>query len=297
MSTGLYLEELKSLWQETFGDTREYIDDFFEAHYQPQNTLVHMEEGVPAAALYMIPYQRKTLTGTQNLYYLYALATKKTFRRQGIMGSLLQHAELTAKERGIDALFLIPANPELFDYYVKAGYREGGALTQLIIQRSDLLDFLKTMNIDQHQILLQPGTDGQIWDYYTKSPYYQETCVLLSRRQHSFYLEQLEKSGGKQMLFFTENGNGGYLLYQPQQHSGVLTIYESDVTLNLLPGLLTALMETENFENLIFYQPFSGIPEDGFLRDHLHTEPFIMVKNVSGVLNTEDKFFVNKVLK
>lgn len=297
MSTGLYLEELKSLWQETFGDTREYIDDFFEVHYQPQNTLFHTEEGVPVAALYMIPYQRKTLTGTQSLYYLYALATKKPFRRQGIMSSLLQRAELTAKQRGIDALFLIPANPELFGYYIKAGYREGGALTQLIIQRPDLTDYLNAMNIDQHQILLQPATDSHIWDYYTKSPYYQETSVLLSRRQHSFYLEQLEKSGGKQMLFFTANRSSGYLLYQPPQHSGVLTIYESDVTENLFPGLLTAIMETENLEKLIFHQPFSGIPADRFLHDHLHTEPLIMVKNVSGALKTEDKLFVNKVLK
>lgn len=285
------------MWQETFGDTREYIDDFFEANYQPQNTLIHTEEGVPVAALYMIPYQRKYLTGTQNLYYLYALATKKTFRRQGIMGSLLQRAELTAKERGIDALFLIPANRELFDYYVKAGYREGGTLTQLIIQCPDLLTYLKVRDIEQHQILLQPATDSQIWNYYTKSPYYQDTSVLLSHSQHSFYLEQLAKSGGKQMRFLTENGSDGYLLYQPPQHSGILTLYESDVTENLLPYLLTALMETESFEKLIFHQPFSCIQTNGFLRDHLHTEPFIMVKNVSGALKTEVKLFVNKILK
>lgn len=76
-------------------------------------------------------------------YYIYAAATAESYRKQGIMGSLLEFTSALAADRKADYLFLVPATENLFDYYEKFGfykalYAEKPSLNWPAVSRSTL---------------------------------------------------------------------------------------------------------------------------------------------------------------
>ncbi len=119
--------KLQDLWQETFGDSREYVDMLYGLYYDRTDNIFLLEEieGKVAAGLVGIGYDfydpvaRK---GTRGLY-LCGLATNPDFRCQGLMTRLIAQAEQEAKRKGYDFCFLIPADEHLRRYYSKFGYK------------------------------------------------------------------------------------------------------------------------------------------------------------------------------
>lgn len=115
-------EELRhsavELWNEAFGDSKDYID-FFHGTHSSCFCLMLTEGDELASALYLIDGE---LCGQQG-YYLFAAATFKKFRGRGFMASLLKKAECFAKDNGKSFIALVPAESTLFDYYSRFGYK------------------------------------------------------------------------------------------------------------------------------------------------------------------------------
>lgn len=73
--------------------------------------------------LHYIPCHYQSNGTEYNGAYLYALATDKRFRGQGIMGRLIQHAKELAKMQELDFLYLIPAEESLYEYYKRFDFQ------------------------------------------------------------------------------------------------------------------------------------------------------------------------------
>ncbi len=118
-----YIDELVSLWQEVFLDDEEYIRLLFRKLYYEIECFAFEDEGKIVASLYLlkgeIKYNDKTYFGR----YLYAAATKKQYRKKGIMSKLINEAVEYTKENGLDFICLLPANDKLYDYYFKFGFK------------------------------------------------------------------------------------------------------------------------------------------------------------------------------
>ena len=120
--------DMMELWKDTFHDSSRYIEIVFDNYFTLDNVFTRYDENRLIAALMCVPYEFQILMKgrdktTINAMYLCGLATRQEYRRQGIMSELMKEAERSAKERGFNMTFLIPADSHLREYYKGKGYR------------------------------------------------------------------------------------------------------------------------------------------------------------------------------
>ena len=114
---------LSSLWSEAFVEDMAYPRQYFSGIYQPERVLVlRKAEKILSMALWFPGILRK---GDKRVScaYLYAVATGKEYRGQGLAHRLLAFGEKALKEKGIEALALVPASSGLASFYGAMGYR------------------------------------------------------------------------------------------------------------------------------------------------------------------------------
>ncbi|MCI8422293.1 MAG: GNAT family N-acetyltransferase [Lawsonibacter sp.] len=116
---------LYDLWGLAFGDTKAYIDNFFQTYYRPERMLVLEEEGTVRAmtawfdTAFAVPGQ-----GEYRAAYLYAVATHPDCRGRGLAGRLLPGADEYFREQNIPAVTTVPAEPSLHNFFGANGFRE-----------------------------------------------------------------------------------------------------------------------------------------------------------------------------
>ena len=110
-------EDLKTLWETVFGDTREVTDAFFENAFFPDGCFYESIDGKAVSALYLLP----VTLGDEKGFYLYAAATLPEHRGRGLMGRLIKEALAYAKAQA-DFVYLCPAEASLYDYYRRFGF-------------------------------------------------------------------------------------------------------------------------------------------------------------------------------
>ena len=114
---------LKTLWEERFGDGRNYIDLFFSNCFVPEQTLTAVDpDGRLCGACYLLPCFLITPRGQQAADMLYALAVQRDLEGQGI-GSLLLEEARSRADRQHAALILSPSMPSLSEYYARRSFR------------------------------------------------------------------------------------------------------------------------------------------------------------------------------
>lgn len=122
LSSPKYKEKMYSLWQSCFGDDRETIDMFFKNSFSYENAVICTDKAEVVSQLFLLPEKLSIGEKEYFAYYIYAAATAESYRKQGIMGSLLEFTSALAADRKVDYLFLVPATENLFDYYEKFGF-------------------------------------------------------------------------------------------------------------------------------------------------------------------------------
>ena len=124
---------LKKLWQDSFGDTDEYIDIFFDTAYSKDRCLVALDGQCPVGVIYWLDcafFDRR-------IAYFYAIATKKSHRGKGICSRLMEYAHSHLRELGYSAVILVPGEPSLFDFYGKMGYETGSYVDEIKCQKAE----------------------------------------------------------------------------------------------------------------------------------------------------------------
>lgn len=117
------ISQLQQLWQTVFGDGKEITDFFFTHTADINNAYVYKVDGKCVSAFYLIDAPVKEGRETKKAMYLYAAATLDEYRKQGIMGNMINYAINRLKDSGYDYLYLYPANENLYSYYAKFGFK------------------------------------------------------------------------------------------------------------------------------------------------------------------------------
>lgn len=130
---------LRSLWALAFGDSEEYMDNFFRTYYRPERMIVLEEEGVVRA---MTAWFDTTFVlpggGAYRAAYLYAVATHPDCRGRGLAGELLARADAFFRDMGIPAVTTVPARPDLHNFFGANGFRECFVLLERELTRAEL---------------------------------------------------------------------------------------------------------------------------------------------------------------
>ncbi len=110
-------EIIKQHWKRIFGDSDVFLDELF--------SLVPMIFGLKisgkiASSLLVIEMDYKE----HKVAYIYGAMTFEKFRRQGLMRRLLDEVCDFYENKGFSALFLLPANEKLYNFYAGCGFEK-----------------------------------------------------------------------------------------------------------------------------------------------------------------------------
>lgn len=112
-------EELIQIWQQSFGDSPEYIRRFLRDHVSCMKVVICEAEGRAVSAAYLLPvWYVKDRDCIERCYYLYAAATLPAYRGQGCFARILQFVNKSITE----PVILVPASDELIGYYQGQGF-------------------------------------------------------------------------------------------------------------------------------------------------------------------------------
>ena len=115
----------RELWKLAFGDSDQYIDNFYSTYYRPERVVVLEEDGVVRSmtawfdTVFVVPGQ-----GEYRAAYLYAVATHPDRRGRGLAAKLLAGADEYFRSLGIPAVTTVPAEPSLHNFFGANGFRE-----------------------------------------------------------------------------------------------------------------------------------------------------------------------------
>ena len=123
-------ERTKALYREIFPEDTEAFLDFYYKE-RPKRILAMEEDGQIIAMLHLNPFLLSFFGKEITASYIYAVATKKEKRRQGIMGELLRYAFQLLKEEGEVFCILIPVAERI---YSPDGFR---TVTKLALEESE----------------------------------------------------------------------------------------------------------------------------------------------------------------
>lgn len=116
LSTAEEQERTKPLYREVFQEDTEAFVDFYYRE-RPKRILAMEEDGEIIAMLHLNPFLISFFGKEIKASYIYAVATKKEKRRQGIMGELLRYSFTLLKEEGEAFCFLIPVAESIYSPY------------------------------------------------------------------------------------------------------------------------------------------------------------------------------------
>ncbi len=234
------LTQLKALWEEAFGDTPEDTDDYFTRRHQNDCMLVFVQEGDIAGMLSLLPVTLASQGREFPARYIYGVATKQTFRGQGISTRLMEYTHAFMKEQGEKAAILVPASPSLFDFYGKRGYKTIFSLD--IAQKTAKEIFPSPM--DGHAAPCDTATYTQIRDkaFFSSSLY-----VRWDERAVDYAVTSLSSPGG--LLHLKAPGGEGCALWERQENEVLvrdLALVNMDMhtALSLLHTVLQAPLYT-----------------------------------------------------
>ncbi|MBO5315773.1 MAG: GNAT family N-acetyltransferase [Clostridia bacterium] len=136
--TPKHISGLKSLWKEAFGDSDEFINAFFDTAFSPDRCFAVAEGKDVYSALYVLDCSLEK----RKIAYIYAVATSKVQRGNGLCKRLMRYAHERLKAAGYEGAVLVPGEKSLFDFYGSLGYITCGYKSRLQCASSG-----KTVNI------------------------------------------------------------------------------------------------------------------------------------------------------
>ena len=181
------VNELKRLWQISFGDSESYVDFYFSRRYSPLNTRICRTDDRIVSSAQFFPYDislgDKLLKGV----YILGVCTHPDYRQRGFAAGIIRGilAEQTAS--GADIAFLIPSAPYLFEVYRKFGFGE----LFTIYERN-----VESVSAYKPYELMKPGTD-EIYTFYNRFYRSLNSAVLKTYDDFMFALEDVVISGGR----------------------------------------------------------------------------------------------------
>lgn len=225
-------EDLQDLWQTVFGDDPKFIQDFFRYCCGPENRFVIKDDKKVISMAYLIPCTYHSKGQDYAAGYFYAAATHPDHRGRGYMASLIQYVTQVAAERGIDLIFLVPAEPGLFTYYENLGFQP--ALYHKTLQ-------FTAQELQEAFLSKSDSVVGQASPKEVLPDRLQQREQALQETDHlSYTQEQL------QYFFYTQLVSGGhvavsedgYAFYEKKDTTATVTEWISTDSSSRLPAVL-----------------------------------------------------------
>ncbi len=230
---------LRALWKEAFGDKDAFLDLFWRVAFSPSRCRCVTVDGRIAAALYWFDASCRG----QKIAYLYAIATAKAYRGQGLCRALMENTHRHLEMLGYKGALLVPSEANLFGFYEKLGYQTATYIREQRCQAAQAPLALRPLSVceyaEKRRALLP---EGSVWEegaglrfLETQAAFYEGEGVLLAARKEGerlFCAELLgdyEKTpavvaalGCKEGLFRTQGKERPFTMWYPLGKESIL---------------------------------------------------------------------------
>lgn len=127
------LDQLRYIWQEAFGDGDEFLDTFFGSVFSADRCRCVSIGDQVVAALYWLDCR---LEG-KPLAYIYAVATRRSHRSEGMCRRLMEDTHSLLEELGYQGSILVPGEKSLFQMYGGMGYTSCSGIREFFCEAGD----------------------------------------------------------------------------------------------------------------------------------------------------------------
>jgi predicted GNAT superfamily acetyltransferase len=145
--TAAEISALRALWKEAFGDSDEFLNDFFSTAFSPDRSRRIEENGRILSALYWFDC---SYSGGK-LAYLYAVATAKSARGRGLCRTLMEDTHRHLRSLGYVGAILVPAEPSLYGFYRRMGYADCTSVREFTVSASNNPIALRVLEREEYR--------------------------------------------------------------------------------------------------------------------------------------------------
>lgn len=167
-------KDIYELWQESFGDSDEYTDFYFEWKIGKNQVLTiykeFLENGIEtsplAAMLHLNPYSLMVKNKEIPANYIVGVATKESERRKGLMNKLLQASMEQMYKEEMPFTYLMPAKESIylpFDFrivYEQEAWNDKLSQARIKVIKEERID-VKAASMDDSEILRAASIDDE----------------------------------------------------------------------------------------------------------------------------------------
>jgi predicted acetyltransferase len=187
-------KQVKELWKLCFNEEEAFVDMYFDLRYSSDKNIYIQSDDKIISALQMITYPM-TFCGTKiRTSYISGACTHPDYRRKGTMYELLSQAFVRMQSTGILFSTLIPARPQLIDYYARLGYVSMFEYSKHIFR---LAEMSASANI---KVEYTTEYQDDIYNYFNKKNIERTCCIQHTKVDFKIVLADLFLAGGK--VFF-----------------------------------------------------------------------------------------------
>ncbi len=218
-------EAIETMWEQCFGDSKEFIDFYMENRMTELNMLVIQRQGRPVSMATFLPADIQTPIGNLEGYYVYAVATLPEYQGQGLSTRILEFAQ----QHWQKPLLLSPAESSLRIFYAKRGFQPVYVPKFYALQPA----------VTQDEVELKPATAKEykhIRDEHWQGPGY----VAWLEEDIAYAMKHAAFQQGESLLFTNQQGQQ---LVMYTIDGNTMRIVETTLGLGQLPGLLPALRQ------------------------------------------------------
>ncbi|MCR4736876.1 MAG: GNAT family N-acetyltransferase [Bacteroidales bacterium] len=112
------LRDIIRLWRDCFHDETSFLHSVLSRFYNKSRMIVRKSDSQIVSSCLLIPCD----SPIGKIGYLYAISTAERHRRQGLAAQVTQEAIVHARNQGMSAVALIPADEGLQQYYAQFGF-------------------------------------------------------------------------------------------------------------------------------------------------------------------------------
>lgn len=214
------IPKLKIIWEQCFGDKKEYIDFYFQHRFSPEIMIAAVENDSPVAMLSLLPTKLYKERQSKILHYVYGVATLPEYQKRGIAKRLLEYAGDFIEQES--RLFLVPANKSLFSYYRKQQFESAFYLKHF--QTEVELDFIE--ETEWTKTAISPEEYKQIRDNKLKEITKKDGYVEWDLFAISYALNSSQLIGGMTCKIISQFGED-ILLFHIDKEKKIMEIEET----------------------------------------------------------------------
>ncbi len=186
---------LTALWQEAFGDSLSYIDEFLDFYFSSKeasdSVFLWKENGENITMLFALPAKIRVGGQEKDARYLYAIATKKEYRGRKILRKMLPEVKRALGEECI--LFLVP-EAGVIPYYESLGLVLKEALPGFSVSEKDMASPLSAAS---EKISMKEITDAALYKKLREKQLEGKNSVLWSENEILWALRDIFIAKGK----------------------------------------------------------------------------------------------------